>query len=498
MSLLSASLFALCLFILLDKLAIPFVLQKEFKSKFAELSKVTWIAGLAFLRKVALLTFMTYGCLLALLTLVNLSSASFKNTDHVVARLLSFFSGIETVYTYVSDREIWVVLAILGFALLLLSIGRIRDHVHRLYANLKQSKKDGTLADLEANPEMEAINDELLRNFHNMQQVETSREMDGPNKYRMLGFIQKRIMELLSGREEIDLRRRIIPAMEADNGAWGPGTGKGGLFKTLYQFFVSKGLVRSTYKFSGIFSNIGIVLLLLALLTGNGAVRHDIQQSYQRVYSWHIEGKKKKIDQNWKDKLSGEVVNPDWTDEDEVVLNAIARSAELSAASAFSPVSTPPPSGPADHSAFHDFANAIRYNILKVSSFDLKGKPRPGYKVHESYSGYSASDTEYAGKKEWASAQAKHSASQEPTTDFGKKVKESVREKVKKSPKGYWEKIKTDWRAFTKSFSVTLFWFDIKFAVQVNLSQPFVNHCVKACCLMYSCQRACEYTWSHF
>ena len=264
----------------------------------------------------------------------------------------------------------------------------------------------------------------------------------------------------------MDVRRRIIPEIEKQAAAKKAATN---WKEKILLFFSSQGLVNAVAKSSGIVANLGIFVLVLSFVAGNGtAVSGAAAVVSGGVYEWKFASERAKLDQEWKDNLTNsqapKVAEP-WLAEAEETLKHIARSVELAFAEMFSPNDDDDYDDHDDAlgvsgmgarlASYQSRANAVRYQVMQEYAKLPSGKLHSGFNVYEEGAKMSDEYERTAKAKKWSRTYARHVVSRAPTTNFGKKVKENIRNRAKNAPRKYWEGVKASWVKTSLSFSVT-------------------------------------------
>ncbi|MEM7656120.1 MAG: hypothetical protein AAF399_08330 [Bacteroidota bacterium] len=460
MNLLLASAIGFAIWLVIAKWLIPSIQDKSFpKSKFAELTKVGWIAALGFLKRFALIASVTYFSLWALLWLVRGMATLFKGSEGVLNGLFSFVAGLNESLIGIQSGKFWFVLGTLGVVFILLMVRNARRDARKVYESLRKEYQEGEVEEWEPSPEMKKVDKQILQTEAKLQEVKAIPPSSLTNQEReqqvaVVDFLRNVKEALQEEWHELNVRRRILPTMTKTAQA---NQGVPSWKDRLLTFFTSKGLVQTVYKSSKTLGTVGLVCLMLSfLVAAKSNILRDTTATTRQIVALQLQNQQQKLDDQWQENLRETVVanqstveeEEPWTEEDEAILNDISRQYELAIARTLT-YSVPPVSAAA---AFRMRANSVRQSVIRTYATDASGNTRAGFEVVEEGARLESYDPNTRLAKRYHQAYADNLEVTSPRTKVGENFKTHVREKVKGNP-GVWNKMKTNYQASVRSFS---------------------------------------------
>lgn len=454
MSLFWVSLFAFTAYLVLDKWLLPLIGRQTFQSKFAEMTKVGWLAALAFARRFTLIAAATFFGLWSLINLMGWLSAALPDLAWMHESFLGALVGLNSFLGSIAVGKAIAFLLLLSTILLMLVVRNAKSQAKQLYNTLQQANADGTLPVQEPSEEMleterqiAHAREQYVRVFHVPEDEMTALEKQEKRKF--LELLQQLIPAMQSRIQELDIRRRIIPALTAkippppaDNRTWW------GRFAT---FFTSRGLVYTISRASGTLATVGLILLMVSFTAANRSMIIDLSDGLSKqIANLQLQSKSRQLNLEWEKSLlvntpSTSQTEEKWEEEDEEALNGIARQFELAVSDMLGESTAAVPRAV----AFQVKVNAVRENIIKTYAYRADGTMRDGFKVAEQGARMSDASREGRAAKEFSKKYANEGLGQEPKTEAGKRYKEKLRQQVKHSPRGQtaWQTMKGKYHA---------------------------------------------------
>ncbi|MEN2284456.1 hypothetical protein AAGF08_20090 [Algoriphagus sp. SE2] len=460
MNLLFATFLALIVWLVIGKLIIPKFKEMNFrKSKFAELTKVGWIAALGYIKKFSLYAAITYAGIWIFLKTINLLAFFFKSSDGIIEAFFNLLTGIYERLNVINDKKFIVVLLILSVIFIVLITQNARKYARSIYDKLSKDYQEGKLPRLEPSIEMEEVNKNISdfeEEFESIAAIPPgSLELQDQEKQAYyLEYFKQIIPALKFHWQDLDIRRRIIPELEKEDDTKKK---KGSRWAKLITFFTSKGLVKSLYNTSKTLGTLGLVFILLSFLgASKSLIKNDTNEVVLKITNLDLQNQQKNINEKWQETLSQEVIaqpeeeDLEWDDEDEKTLDEISRHFELAIANSIT--SSLKPTSQADN--FRLRANAVKEQAIKTFATSAEGTVKPGYEILEQGSRLTDIEPELNLSKKYSQVYSRNINKSEPTTSIGKQFRQNLKQKVQ-SNKGIWNSVKSNYQSSLKAFSTS-------------------------------------------
>ena len=173
MSLFMASLCAFVAYLTLDKWLLPFTERRTFQSKFSEMTKVGWMAALAFARRFALLAAATFGGLWLLINLMGWLSHAMPSATWMNEAFLGALVSLNSFLGSIAVGKVVAFLLLLSAILVVMVVRNAKSQATQTYESLRQAAAGGSLPPLdpsesmlEATQHMEHARSEYFRVAH--------------------------------------------------------------------------------------------------------------------------------------------------------------------------------------------------------------------------------------------------------------------------------------------------------------------------------------------
>lgn len=461
MSLFVLMLIFLGIYLAMSELIIPFIEKREFNTKFQELTKIGWLAAATYGRKFALIAFITYGGFWLLLTTIGFLARVFHTSLGMLNNLSSILLSFNQLIEFLSSAKTFWALFLLSTIAFLLFIRKNRKNVLKVYEKIKADASLGQLEHLEPNELMNKTEEKIRDLLMQYQEVEGINAQDLSPKEReertgFMNFVKTFIPALQSYYKDLDIRRRILPALAKTTETNKESGQSKNVFAKVFTFFTSQGMVKTINKTSGWIGNLGIVFLLLSFLSASGnMLTKNVNTQANRIAEVEFNTKRKELKDLLKvNEAPEEEQNEEWTEDDEQVVNNMARHFEKAMANAY-PVRVSAQMLPRSL-VFNMTSNAVRTNVLRTYVYTPDGtKVRDGFAVVEEGQLFTADEPELRQAKRYSKTYADVGFSDKPETEIGKRFKEKFKAQVQKSSRQSWTATKTRWQAAVKSFSTT-------------------------------------------
>jgi len=449
MDILAVSFLALIVSFLLGKGVIPAVQKAKLKGAFPELTKVGAIAALGFVRKFTLILSITYAALWCVNGCYGLYLGMVVDDGDGGYALWHATSAVaERIDTVKSWQWFWTLIVLLVVFLVVIFRNGKRQALSA-YETVKEQRANGSNPEMPPDEEMTQ-----LREWMDTVVAERTRlyaipdgSLDAEDRQRKEEAIARLDTMLEMGQAlmaEQDLRRRIIPEMEARGSEK-----KTPRFAGLLTALGSRGMLNVLETTGSFLSKAGLVLLSLSfVMTDNGRIAGAVTEQARGISYLIIQREKQKVDEVWAMAMTAHAATgqeQSWTDEDEEVLDAISQEFERAQAGH----QDFDPDGSADDPAavFRLRASAVRGNILRDFAPE-SGTPRAdSYTVTDQgefkpKGGDAADDA----ARSFAEKQKASSTARKPASDAGVRFKEDLRAKAKAN-RGMWSDLRTKFSA---------------------------------------------------
>jgi hypothetical protein len=460
MSLLIASLCALLAYVVLDNWLLPLTERRTFQSKFAEMTKVGWMAALAFTRRFALLAAATFGGLWLLISLMGWLSNAMPSMAWMHESFLAVLIGLNSFLGSIAIGKVVVFFLLLSVILLVMTVRNAKSQARQEYQSLQQEAANGQLPPLDPSDEMlqatkkmEYARSEYYRVLHLPEDEMGAREKQ--EKQSFLDLLRQIIPAMENHIKDLDIRRRILPALAAKTPP--PPTNGNSWWSRFFTFFTSQGMVYTISRTSGAIARVGLVLLMVSFTAANKSMITDLSDGLsKRIASLQLQNKSRELNAEWGKSLlinapAATQVDDQWDEQDEEALDGIAREFELAISDMLGEGAEATPRAV----AFQVKVNAIRENIIKAYAYRPDGSMREGFNVAEQGARMADASPEGRAAKEFSQKYAREGVGREPKTEAGKRYKEKLRQQVKNSPHGKtaWQTMKGKYAAAKASFS---------------------------------------------
>ncbi|MEL6195272.1 MAG: hypothetical protein AAFR66_24660, partial [Bacteroidota bacterium] len=254
MSLLIVSLIGILTWLLCDKVLIPIFKNMSFRnSKIAEITKVGWIAGLGYVRKLGLIAGFVYAGLWVFLKVMDGFAFLFRDSYEIVSGFFEFLIGVNETLNSIDETKFIIVFISLSIIFILLITRNARIHARSVYDRLHKDHSEDNLPQLEATYEMNELTKEINKLGKDLKEIsvvpiETLDPKKQQEHIARLRFLEKEIPVLKNKLKKIDISRRIFPELNQEEEI--DQEKNVSLRDKIYTFFTSRGLVRSLYKTS--------------------------------------------------------------------------------------------------------------------------------------------------------------------------------------------------------------------------------------------------------
>lgn len=439
MSLLIASGCALLIYWALNSWLLPLIERHTFQSKFAEMTKIGWLAALAFTRRFALIAAATFGGFWLIVNFMGLLCNVFPSMDWMHESFLTALNNLNTYLDFISVGKVFVIFLLLSTILLVVVVRKAKSIAHQEYQSLQKNADNGKLPELEPSEEMleaakklESAQSEYSR-LLNISDEEID-DVEKRKKEYFINLFSKAIPEMKRYIRDLDIRRRLLPALAAKTPV--PPMADNTWRSRLLTFFTSQGMIHTISRTSGAISTVGLILLMVSFAAANKTIIANFSGDIsKRISSVQLQNKRNELNEVWKNSLLKDVpatAKRTWSEEDKRILDGIAREFELAIAHKLGERAGVVPRSV----AFRVKANAIRENIIKTYAYRPDGSLLEGFKVAAQGEYLTDLSPDSRAAKEFSQKYATHGLGDSPKTQMGLRFKEYTQKRINDSPSG--------------------------------------------------------------
>lgn len=451
MLLLLISVVAFGLFLFFDKVLLPNAKKSDFsESKFPEATKVAVASVCAYASRFLFILSFTYFSFWLVLAIAKLFSESFPSAEGLVNGSLSLLTGFMNFFNVVaSEKAGWGLLILLVvFAFLIMRNARAK--VTSAYNALKKRQLEGNLPFIEFSDAMndaEARMHNVVREYDNLKSIDPQQLNKGENEKlrQYLSSYEQAIGALQNWIRELDIRRRIVPLLAADEEKFIPKSWK----DKVALFLSSRGMITSISKTNRFLANVGVGLLVVSFVSMTGkSVSSQIMTDSALIYEIQLAEQNKDFEN--KIKALAEEIEPEgeWEEEDERVADELAQVFERQHFRVFSQY----PQSFSASEAFHTNSGAVREQIIHDFATTGEGVFREGFDFERQGDNWTTTSESDELAKKWNERFADNVRSKGPATHAGKQFKSSLREQAKRNPRK-WASVRASFSFFVDDFS---------------------------------------------
>lgn len=454
MSLFTAALIALIVWILIKYFITPYTKKSTFrKSAFSQLAKISWMVILNYLQKIAFFAAVCYG-LIGLLFVINSWIYKSNPSENFLNPMFEKLIALNSFLTNFNTLLFLLAFAILAIIFIFILNKNAKRYVYNIYNDVYEKYEKNEITAEPSTERMRQLEEEIVQSNRKLESLRalnpnTLNTSEKKRREKIIEEVQNYIYKLQFVLKEEDVKRYIIPEIENKSNA----KSKRSWWQGLVTFFTSQGMVRTVYSGSKWIGNTGLVLILASFLIASAPViQGETESRIAEVGALQLSVKQRKADEEWLALLqqaseSNETTTEDteWTEEDEEMVNTIAREYELEMAEF---LTRELDSIPNDVS-FEIRSNAVRENILRSYSTAPDGSSRPFTTATEDLNSRTSSDT-----KKYRKAFSDNVDNARPVSDFGDDLKKDLTEKVKKNP-SLKKTLKTKYASYARSWRTT-------------------------------------------
>jgi len=454
MSLFTAALIALIVWILIKYLIIPYTRKSTFrKSAFSQLAKISWLVILNYLQKIAFFAAFCYG-LIGLLFVINSWIYKSNPSESFLNPMFEKLIALNSFLTNFNTLIFLVAFAILAIIFIFILNKNAKRYVYNIYNDVYEKYEQNEITAEPSTERMRQLEEEIVQSNRKLESLRalnpnTLNTSEKKRREKIIEELQNYIYELQFVLKEEDVKRYVIPEIENKT----PTKSKKSWWSWLLVFFTSQGMVRTVYSGSKWIGNTGLVLILASFLIASAPViQGETESSIAEVGALQLSVKQRKADEEWlallqqaRESNDSNAADSGWTKEDEEMVNTIAREYELEMAEFLTSELDSIPK----ELSFEIRSNAVRENILRSYSTAPDGSSRPFKTATEDLNSLTSSDT-----KKYRKAFSDNVDNARPVSDFGDDLKKDLTEKVKKNP-SLKKTLKTKYASYARSWRTT-------------------------------------------
>lgn len=451
MLLLLISVVAFGLFLFFDKVLLPNVKKSDFsKSKFPEATKVAVASVCAYASRFLVILSFTYFFFWFFLSTAKFFSKSFPSAEGLVNGSLSLLTGSMNFFSVVASEKAGWVLAALLVVLAFLIVRSAKAKATGIYEALKKQQSEGNLPFMEFSDTMNDAETRMhnaIKEYNNLKSIDSQQLNEDENETlrQHLSLYEQAILALQNWIHDLDVRRRIIPLLAADEEEFVPKSWK----DKVALFLSSRGMITSISKTNRFLANVGVGLLVVSFVSMTGkSVSSQIMTDSALIYEIQLAEQNRDFENKIKALAEKAQPEEEWTEEDERVADDLARVFERQYFRVFSNYSQSFDAS----DAFHTNSGAVREQIIQDFATAGEGKFREGFDFERQGNNWTAASENDEVAKKWTERYADNVRSQGPATKAGKLFKSNLREQAKRNP-GKWASVRTNFSSFIDNFS---------------------------------------------
>ncbi|MTB50251.1 hypothetical protein [Lewinella sp. W8] len=452
------------------KLLIPFFKRREFKHQLPEMARLGWISALSFLRSATLVGAWTFFLVGLAFKVTNLMARMFDSTTLVDSLLVALTNFSEWSNAIRGERFLWM-MGILAVILIVVFYRQGKHTAKGIYDKLLDRYKEGSLTPMPPSDKMDRIGRAIQEvrmegsRVGNISDSELS-AMDIRRKAAYLKNLRKADEDLQRSYVLADVDRRVLDELgdQPDEGS------SSGWWNTILGIIGSEGMVKMVNRSNKVLRRIGIALLLISFLgAAHTPLSTTASNAARQLVDLQIQSERNEID-NWQKTMVAQIpAEEEWTEEDDEVVNALARDFELTYARQLVSTALQTTDRLAD---FRVRAHAVRTNIL--SSYQAHANQnaptakKVGGRTSQAKNARAAvyeSSVDFHGHSSTNRSQAdlftesiernslQGNGKPQPKTTAGQRYRDYLSNQAKQYPKGVWSDLKSKYRAEVASFS---------------------------------------------